>query len=176
MAIKTQLAFLIFCFVFNVSRAQENKLLISFPNISTKSIKKGDNVRLSYPTSKLEVKRSNKTIVGLRGEIDSIGKNEVWIKTNRRSSKTLKLNVSDIIAIKKASGSAEFFTFLATYAVIGTTFALYVNSLGINSGATAFAAAFSVFPAAVITANVFFPTKPHQKIGNGYSIKVITIN
>jgi hypothetical protein len=160
------------------ARAQENRLLISYPNNTSKSIRKGDNVRLSYPTAKLDIKKTNKTpkILGFRGKIDSISGKEIWLQTDKKSSKRKILAIKDIIAIKKASGSEAFYTFLATYAIIGTSSALIVNSLDVNPAATAFAGVFALFPAAIITANVFYPTKPRQKIGPGYSIKVITIN
>ncbi|TKC00378.1 hypothetical protein [Pedobacter cryophilus] len=169
---------LAFCFCLLLSQAQENRILITYQNKETKSLKKGDNIRVSYPTAKLDLKKDNRNpeILGFRGKIDSISANQIWLKTDKRSSKNLALNVNDLIALKKISGSSTFFTFLATYAIIGTGAILYTNSLDINSGVTAFAGAFSIFPAAVITANVFYPAKPHKKIGNGYTIKVITIN
>jgi hypothetical protein len=175
---KTTLLFLAFCLYLSSSKAQENRLLISYTNKTTKSIRKGDNVRLSYPTAKLDIKKTNKTprILGFRGKIDSISGKDIWLQTDKKSSKRKILAIKDIIAIKKASGSEAFCTFLATYAIIGTSSALIVNSLDVNPAATTFAGVFALFPAAIITANVFYPTKPRQKIGPGYSIKVITIN
>ena len=169
---------LTFCFCLQLSQAQENRILITYQNKETKSLKKGDNIRVSYPTAKLDLKKDsrNPEILGFRGKIDSISANQIWLRTDKRSVKRLTLNIDDMIALKKISGSATFFTFLATYAIIGTGAIIYTNSLDINSGVTAFAGAFSIFPAAVITANIFYPAKPHKKIGNGYTIKVITIN
>jgi hypothetical protein len=51
-----------------------------------------------------------------------------------------------------------------------------MSSLDVNNAAPAFAATFALFPAAIITANVFYPTKPKHKVGDGYTIKVITLN
>lgn len=175
---KTFLLFLALSFCLSSLQAQENRLLISYPNSTTKSIRKGDNVRLSYPTAKLDIKFTSQTpkVLGFRGKIDSISEKEIWIQSDKRSSKRKILAIKDIIAIKKASGSETILTFLTTYAIIGTASAVIVNSLDVNPGATAFSAVFALFPAAIITANVFYPAKPHQKIGLGYSIKVITIN
>lgn len=175
---KSVLIIIAFCFCLLMSQAQENRILITYQNKETKSLKKGDDIRVSYPSAKLDLKKENKNlkILGFRGKIDSIGANQIWLKTDKRSSKRLILNVNDMIALKKISGSAAFFTFLVTCAIIGTTAVIYTNSLDINPGVPAFAGAFSIFPAAIITANIFYPAKPHKKIGNGYTIKVITIN
>ncbi|MBC7654886.1 MAG: hypothetical protein H7098_10490, partial [Oligoflexus sp.] len=92
------------------------------------------------------------------------------------TAKQIILNFDDLVGIKKVNKSSELFTFLGTFAVIGTGAALAANAADISAALTAFSAVFSVFPAAIITANVFYPTKPKHKIGEGYTAKIITIN
>lgn len=178
MKFKTVLALILFIFLFKIVDAQQNKLLISYDNGKTKSVSAGESVRLSYPTAKLDFKKSKNApeFLGLRGKVDSISKNTVYLKVNKGASKNIALDVNQILAIKKTSGSGTFFTFLTTYAVIGTGAVLLTNQLDTTGAITAFAGAFSLFPAGIITANVFYPTKPHRKVGDGYQVKIITIN
>ncbi|MBK0381445.1 hypothetical protein I5M32_00610 [Pedobacter sp. SD-b] len=168
----------IFCFSSVVTLAQENKILLSFAKGKTDIIKKGDNVRLAYPVSKLQLRniRSNQQVIGFRGKVDSITTDKVYLRIDKRTAKQIILNFDDIMAIKKVNKSSELLTFIGTFAVIGTGAALAANVADISPAITAFSAAFSVFPAAIITANVFYPTKPSRKIGKGYSAKIITIN
>lgn len=171
------IAFL-FCLMAHFAHSQENKILISFNDTTSRVIKKGDYIRLAYPSAKLAIKKSNKPqeLLGFRGKVDSISLDQVWLKIDKRSNKKQNFTISDIEAIKSVSRSAEFFTFLASWAVIGTGTALATNAADLNNGAVAFAGVASIFPAAILTANVFYPTKPKQKVGKDYSIKVITIN
>lgn len=159
-------------------KSQENKILLSFSNGKTKTIKKGDYVRLAYPSSKLNLKVRGKlpTYLGFRGKVDSVGIDKLWLKVDKRSSKQQILEIENINAIKKVSKSAELFTFIGSFIVIGTSSVILVNSLEINDAITAFSGAFAIFPAAILTANVFYPTKPTHKIGESYTLKVITIN
>ena len=178
MNFKTFLSLFLFVLALNYANAQENKLLISYENGKTFSASAGESIRLSYPTAKLDLKRSKKApeFSGLRGKIDSISKTTIYLKIDKRGSKNIALDVTKILAIKKNSGSGTFFTFLTTYAVIGSGAILLANQFDSTGAITAFAGAFSLFPAALITANVFYPTKPHKKVGDGYQIKIITIN
>ncbi len=168
----------ILCLTVSVIKAQENKILLSFLNGKTNSIKKGDQVRLSYPVNKLQLKniKTNQTVIGFRGKVDSISTSQIYLRVDKRTAKQIILNFEDLIAIKKVNKSSELFTFLGTFAVIGSGAAIAVNAADISPALTAFAAAFSVFPAAIITANIFYPTKPNHKIGEGYTAKIITIN
>jgi hypothetical protein len=178
MNFKTFLSLFLFVLVLNNANAQENKLLITYNNGKTISATTGESIRLSYPASKLDFKKGNKApkILGLRGKIDSISKTKIYLKVDKRASKNIALDLPEILAIKKISGAGTFFTFLTTYAIIGTGAILLTNQFDSTGAITAFAGAFSLFPAGIITANVFYPTKPHRKVGDGYQIKIITIN
>jgi len=178
MNFKIILSLFLLILVLNYADAQENKLLISYDNGKTLSASAGESIRLSYPASKLDFKKGNKApeILGLRGKIDSISKTTIYLKVDKRASKNISLDVTEILAIKKVTGAGTFFTFLTTYAIIGTGAILLTNQFDSTGGITAFAGVFSLFPAAIITANVFYPTKPHRKVGDGYQIKIITIN
>ena len=178
MNFKTFLPLFLLVLVLNYAVAQENKLLISYDKGKTLSASAGENVRLSYPALKLDFKKSNKApeILGLRGKIDSISKTKIYLKVDKRVSNNIALDVTEILAIKKVSGAGTFFTFFTTYAIIGTGAVLLTNQFDSTGGITAFAGVFSLFPAGIITANVFYPTKPHRKVGDGYQIKIITIN
>ena len=178
MNFKIILSLFLLILVLNYADAQENKLLISYDNGKTLSASAGESIRLSYPALKLDFKKGNKApkILGLRGKIDSISKTTIYLKVDKRASKNISLDVTEILAIKKVTGAGTFFTFLTTYAIIGTGAILLTNQFDSTGGITAFAGVFSLFPAAIITANVFYPTKPHRKVGDGYQIKIITIN
>ena len=178
MNFKLVLIAFIICLAAIATQAQENKILLSFANGKTNSIKKGDLVRLSYPVNKIELKniKNNKPLLGFRGKIDSISNDKIWLRIDKRTTKQVILNFNDLVGIKKVNKSAEFFTFLGTFAVIGTGAALAINAADISPALTAFSVVFSVFPAAIITANVFYPTQPNRKIGEGYTAKIITIN
>lgn len=178
MLIKSLVIAFVMCLSAQFAQSQENKILISFKDNTSKVIKKGDYVRLSYPSSKLDIKKSTEIpkILGFRGKVDSIAQNQVWLKVDKRTAKKRVFTIDDIVAIKRVSKSAEFLTFLGSWAVIGTGAALVANAADLNSGAVAFAGIFSVFPSAILTANVFYPTKPKHRVGEDYTIKVITIN
>jgi len=178
MNFKPVLFALIICLAALITKAQENKILLSFANGKTNIIKKGDHVRLSCPISKLQLKniKTNQNIIGFRGKVDSITASQIYLRVDKRTAKQIILNFDDLLAIKKVNKSAELFTFLGTFAVIGTGAALAASAADISPALTAFSAVFSIFPAAIITANVFYPTKPNHKIGEGYTLKIITIN
>ncbi len=158
--------------------AQQNQLLINYANGESNAIKKGDLVRLAYPSSKLTLNTPKKLpeLLGFKGIVDSLSADQIWLKVDKRTNKKLTFTVNDIAAIKEVSKSAELLTFLGTFVVVGASSAAVLASLDVNEAAPAFAAAFAVFPSAIITANVFYPTKPKHKIGDGYTIKVITLN
>lgn len=178
MLIKSFFIALTICLTVQLAHSQENKILISFNESTSKVIKKGDYVRLSYPSAKLNLQKSGKTkeLIGFRGRVDSISQNQVWLKIDKRTDKKQTFEVGDIVAIKSVSKAAEFFTFLGSWVAIGGGAALITNAAELNSGAVAFSGIFSLFPAAILTGNIFYPTKPRQKVGDGYNIKVITIN
>jgi len=178
MNFKTLFSLFLLLLVLNYADAQENKLLISYNNSKTLSASAGESIRLSYSASKLDFKKGNNStkILGLRGKIDSISKTKIYIKVDKRATKNIVLDVNEILAIKKVSGAGTFFSFLTTYAIIGTGAVLLTSQFDSTGAITAFAGAFSLFPAAIITANVFYPAKPHKKVGDGYQIKIITIN
>jgi hypothetical protein len=178
MIFKTFLTLSLSVLMLNFAVAQENKLLISYDNGKTFSASAGESIRLSYPTAKLDLKRGKNApeFLGLRGKIDSISKNTIYLKVDKRASKNIPLDVNQILSIKKISGSSTFFAFLTTYAIIGTGAILLTNQIDTDIPITAFAVAFSLFPAGLITANVYYPTKPQRKVGDGYQIKIITIN
>ena len=161
-----------------IVKSQENRILLSYANQTTKSIKKGDYVRLAYPSAMLALKQANKLpeYLGFRGQVDSISLDKIWLRVDKRTSRKQEFMVDDISAIKKVYKSAELLTFIGSFVVIGTSSVLIVNSLDVSPALTAFSGAFSLFPAAILTANAFYPTKPKHKIGDGYTIKVITIN
>ncbi len=161
------------------AKAQESQLLITYTaGNKTLALKKGDHVRMAYPAAKLKVatrkNRKPSPIVGFRGVIDSIAPNKIWLNFGKNKTRAEFL-VNEIIAIKKNSNGAILATYLVNYAVIGSSAAIATNSLDINSGATAFSAAFSAFPASIITADLFYPAKPKSKVGHNYNLKVITI-
>ncbi len=173
----TLFAFLLFLGCYSVY-SQENRLLLSFQDNTTKSISKGDYVRLSYPSAKLDLNRKGKLpeLLGFRGKVDSIGTDKIWLRIDKRTSKKQVFVVDEIVGIKEMSKSAELLTFIGTSVVIGGAAVVASSALDMNSAFTAFVGAFSIFPAAILTANVFYPTKPTRKVGDGYKIKVITIN
>ena len=158
--------------------AQQNQHLINYSDGQSKSIKNGDLVRLAYPSSKLTLNTQKKLpeLLGFKGLVDSISTNQIWLKVDKRTNKKLTFEVNDIAAIKEVSKSAELLTFLGTFVVVGASTAAVLTSLDINDAAPAFGAAFAIFPSAIITANVFYPTKPKHKVGDGYTIKIITLN
>ncbi len=178
MFLKTFVITFAICLGAYFAQSQENKLLISFKDNASKAIKKGDHVRLSYPTAKLDVKQSAKmpALLGFRGKVDSISLDQIWLRVDKRTAKRKAFSVADIVAIKGVSKSAEFWTFVGTSAVIGGAAVAGTALADLNSGAVAFSGVFSLFPAAILTANVFYPTKPKQKVGEDYTIKVVTIN
>ncbi|HTN22152.1 MAG TPA: hypothetical protein VL125_16870 [Pelobium sp.] len=178
MLIKSFIITLTLCLGVYFAQSQENKLLISFKDSTSKVVKKGDYVRLSYPSAKLSIKKSARMqeLLGVRGKVDSVGENQIWLKIDKRTGKKQAFNIDDIVAIKRVSKSAELLAFLGTSIVVGGGAVLATNSMDLNSGAVAFAGVFSLFPSAIITANVFYPTKPRHKVGEDYTIKVITIN
>lgn len=178
MIFKTFFTFSLSFLILNLVNAQENKLLISYEKGKILAVTAGESIRLSYPTAKLNLKKGNKSpeICGLRGKIDSISENTIYLKVDKRSAKNIPLTVDQILSIKKISGAGTFFTFLTTYMIIGAGTVMLTNQLDTNSAVTAFAGAFSLFPAGLITANVFYPTKPHRKVGDGYQIKITSVN
>ncbi len=178
MFIKSLVIALMICLTANFAHSQVNILLIFSNDSTVKVIQKGDYVRLSYPSTKLAIKKSKKPqeLLGFRGRIDSVGTDQVWLKIDKRTDKKQAFALADIVALKRVSKSAEFFTFIGSWVVIGGGAALATNAMELNQGAVAFAGIFSLFPAAILTGNVFYPTKPKEKVGDGYSIKVVTIN
>jgi hypothetical protein len=177
MNFKALLTALSLIFVFNSVDAQQNKLLITYDSGKTASASAGESVRLSYPTAKLVLKNGNKIseFLGLRGKIDSISKSTIYLKVDKRSPKNIALDINQILSIKKISGIGTFLTFLTTSAILGTGAVLLTNQLETSSVITVFAGVFSLIPAGIITANVFYPSKPHNKVGDGYQLKIITI-
>ena len=167
----------LFCLVSEGMYAQQNQLLINYSNGESNAIKKGDLVRLAYPSNKLNINTTKKLpeLLGFKGLVDSLSANQIWLKVDKRTKKRMEFVVSDIAAIKEVSKSAELFTFLGTFVVIGATSAVIASTLDVSDAAPAFAGAFALFPAAIITANVFYPTKPKHKVGDGYTISVITL-
>ncbi|RKD18222.1 hypothetical protein BCY91_15575 [Pelobium manganitolerans] len=162
-----------------IAKSQENKLLITFKDSSSNTIKKGDYVRMAYPSAKLDIKSKNgrfPEIVGIRGKVDSISSSEIWLIRDKRSLKKQAFNIADIDAIKEVSKSGELMSFIGSTLVIGTAAVIITDKMELNPGAVAFAGAFSLFPAAILTGNVYYPTKPKKKVGEDYSLDVITIN
>jgi len=168
----------LFCIISGSTIAQQNQLLINYSNGETNAIKKGDLVRLAYPSEKLALNTTKKLpeLIGFKGLLDSMSTDKIWLKVDKRTKKKMEFIVNDIAAIKEVSKSGELLTFLGSFVVIGASSAAIVASLNVNDAAPAFAAAFALFPAAIVTANIFYPTKPKHKVGDGYTIKVITIN
>src|SRR6476659_6270918 len=157
MVFKTLIILFLFNISFNLVNGQENRLLIKHKH-QEKSLKKGDNIRLAYPSHLLEVKRKNaKEIIGLRGQIDSISQENILLKTDLRSTKKIKVQINDILSIKKISGGGQFLAFLVTYGAIGGSALALTNSLDLNPGIQVFSAVVAIFPAAIITANVLYP-------------------
>jgi preprotein translocase subunit YajC len=154
MVSKALLFLFLFTISYNLANAQENRLLVKH-NHQEKSLKKGDNVRFAYPSNLLEDKRKNvNEIVGIRGIIDSISKENIWIKTDIKNKKTIKILTKDILSIKKISGGGQFLAFLITYGVIGGSVLAITNALDLNSGIKVFSTVVDVFQAAIITSNV----------------------
>jgi len=154
--------------------AQQHELLITKSNNKTVNLKAGDNIRLSYPAEKLNRRNNKNGEVGIRGKIDSIGKDKVWIKGTRRQ-KNLELNIKDIIAIKKASTGKLLLSLIATYAVIGGGVYLATTSADLESPIPEFGTAIAIFPALLISNGIIYPAKPKQKVGQDYKIDVITV-
>jgi hypothetical protein len=167
-----------FCFLGGAVIAQQNQLLINYTDGKTSAIKKGDLVRLAYPSAKINLNTTKKlpVLLGFKGKVDSLSADRIWLKVDKRTNKRLDFAVNDIAAIKEVSKSSELLTFIGSFVVIGAASAAVIASLDVNDAAPAFAAAFALFPAAIVTANIFYPTKPKHKVGDGYSIKVITLN
>ena len=178
MIFKSFLTFFLSILMFSHAYAQQNKLLITYDKGKNLSVSAGESIRLSYPSAKLDFKKSKNTpkFLGLRGKIDSISKSNIYLKVDKRASKNIALDVKEILSIKKVSGSVTLLTFLTTYVIIGTGAVLLTNQIDNNIPISAFAAAFSLFPAGIITAKVFYPSKPKRKVGDGYQIKIITLN
>lgn len=178
MSIKSFITTLAICLIACFTQAQENKLLITFKNNTTKVVKKGDHVRLAYPSSMLQVEKPGNIppLLGFRGQVDSIGAESIWLRVDKRTGKKQVFEISNIHAIKGVSKSAELLSFIGSSLVIGGAAVLITDAADMNSGAVAFAGVFSLFPAALLTANVFYPTKPKRTVGEDYTLKVITIN
>lgn len=174
MTLKSILFTFLFFFVLIQVKAQDNRLLVSYHQ-KQKTLQVGDHVRLAYPKSLLKIKNNHASeLVGLRGEIDSISNQQIWLKSDVKLKKLIVLNISNIEAIKKFSGGGMFFTFVATYATLGSGAYLLASSSNTNDAAPVFAGIFSIFPAAIITADVFYPAKPRMK--KDLKLSVITIN
>lgn len=173
MNLKTTLLSLIFIFATVNSFAQEYELLVVKKN-KTIEIERNKNVRISYPAKKLGFK-GKREIVGLRGKIDSIGKENIWIKTKAGKTNPLKLNVEDIIALKKSSSACLISSFVVTYAVIagGTIWAS--QSADINPTVTTLLAGASIFPSLYITTGVLYPAKPRKKVGEHYKLEIVEV-
>lgn len=168
------LAFLLLIFA-NSSFAQRNEILLTYKNKKTSNIKAGDAVRISYPAEKLNIGNKKIGQIGIRGEIDSIGKNKILMKAIR-GKKSLELDVNEITAIKKTASSKMLLTLGVTYAIIGGAAIIATTQSDVNPAVTAFSAAASIFPALILTTNVFYPAKPRQKVGQDYKINVITVH
>lgn len=178
MLIRSILFASIICLFAHLASAQENRLLIVHKDQSTTALRKGDYVRLAYPSSKLNLdkKKQFAAVMGFRGHIDSISTDEIWLRVDKRTKKQLSFKVENIFAIKKVSKSSELLTFAGSFLVIGGAAVIATSIADVNPALVAFSGAFSVFPAAIITANVFYPSKPHKKVGEDYTLKIITLN
>lgn len=153
---------------------QKHELLITKSNNKTFHIKTGENVRLSYPAEKLNRANQKSGEVGIRGKIDSIGKDKIWIRGTKHQ-KGLEVDVKDITAIEKASTGKLLLSFIATYAVIGGGVYAATTSADIESPIPEFSTAIAIFPALLISNGIIYPAKPKKKIGNDYKMEVITI-
>lgn len=170
----------IFCILLGLSissylLAQQNQLLLTYPSGENSTLRKGDYIRLSYPSDKLPQNKKPGKMIGLRGKIDSLSKDRVWIKISKRAKTALQLDVENIGAIKKSSGAAILPTLIVNYAIIGGAAILIANSLDVNPAITAFSAVAAIFPASIVTANIFYPAKPKKKVGKDYKLEVITV-
>lgn len=175
MVYKVLFFYFLFSISYNLADAQENRLLVMHKH-QEKSLKKGDNIRFAYPSNLLDIKRKNaEEIIGISGKIDSISKENIWIKTDIKSKTTTRILIKDILSIKKISGGEQFLAFLITYGTIGGSVLAITNALDLNSGIKAFSTVIAVFPAAIITANVWYKAKPSGYKKKNYFISVITL-
>lgn len=159
----------------NTLFAQRNEILLTYKNQKTSNIKAGDAVRISYPAEKMSTVRKKTGQVGIRGKIESIGKDKIIMKAVR-GKKNLELDINEITAIKKTSSSSMLIALGTTYAVIGGAAIIGTTQADLNPAVTAFSAAAAIFPALIVTTGVFYPAKPKQKVGEDYKIDVITIH
>ncbi|WP_304064185.1 hypothetical protein [Pedobacter glucosidilyticus] len=156
--------------------SQRHEMLITHQNDKTTVIKAGEMVRLSYPANKLNLGSKFKgEEAGLRGLIDSISKETVFLKIKKDAKDNLALNVKDIIAIQKSNFGSTLGVFLLSYAVLGGSAIFLTESLDVNPAITAFSAVAAIFPASILTANVFHPSKPKKKVGKHYKLDIITV-
>ena len=155
---------------------ESHRLLITYNDNKTEVIKAGEMVRLAYPANKLNLGRKFKgEEAGLRGLIDSISKETIYLKIRKGAKENLPLNVKDITAIQKSNFGGTLGVFLLSYAVLGGSAIALTESLDVNPAITAFSAVAAIFPASIITVNMFYPSKPKKKVGKDYKLNVITV-
>jgi hypothetical protein len=168
------LVFLLLFFV-SPSFAQHNEILLTYKNQKTSTIKAGDAVRISYPGEKLAHASKKKDQVGIRGKIETIGKDKIVMKALRGKA-NLELDINEITAIKKTPSHTMLIALGSTFAIIGGAAILGTTAADLNPAVTAFSTAASVFPALILTTSVYYPAKPRQKVGEDYKMEVITVH
>ncbi|QEK52412.1 hypothetical protein FYC62_12680 [Pedobacter aquae] len=156
--------------------SQRHEILITHQNNKTTVIKAGEMVRIAYPRNKLNLEHKFKgEEAGLRGLIDSISKETVFLKIRKGAKDNLALNVKDITAIQKSDFGGTLGVFLLSYAVLGGSAIALTESLDVNPAITAFSAVAAIFPASIITVNMFYPSKPKKRVGKDYKLDMITV-
>lgn len=146
------------------ANAQKNYVLLSYPDNKTVTIKANDQVRLAFSSTK-QIKDGNQenVIVGLHGKIDSIGNDKIWIKKGKRKAEILEIRVSSITSMKKTSTSAMLTSIIGSYIVIGGAALLVSNQLDLSPAVGSYSAIAAIFPAVILSSNVFYPSKPKEK-------------
>lgn len=156
--------------------SESHRILITYNDNKTEVIKAGEMVRLAYPVNKLNLGRKFKgEEAGLRGLIDSIRKETIYLKIRKGAKDNLALNVKDITAIQKSNFGGTLGVFLLSYGILGGSAIALTQSLDVNPAITAFSAVAAIFPASIITVNMFYPSKPKKKVGKDYKLNIITV-
>jgi hypothetical protein len=146
------------------ANAQKKLVLLSYPDNKTVAIKANDQVRLAFSSTKQKKGGDQESvIVGLHGRIDSIGNDKIWIKKGKKRSDLLEIPVSTITCMKKTSTAAFLTSIVGSYIVIGSAALLVSNQLDLSPAVGTYSSIAAIFPAVILSSNVFYPSKPKEK-------------
>ncbi len=171
MKIKITLSTLLALFITINCFAQNHELQITKRSHKAVRLTENQNVRIAYPANKIDPKQTGN--IGLRGKIDSIGKESIWITSRVKTEKPIELSLKDIVALKKSSNLGLIASSIVSYAVIGGGAILLGNNADLNPAITTLLAGAAVFPSVLLGTGVFYPSKPVRKVGEGYTLEII---